>query len=220
MTSNAKASTTMKTRFNGKEDTKGWLVIADPNHLYLPSSGGRTSDRIQFSYLQDNFTESKAANYSATQVLGRSEPIRGYLGSTARALNLQLMIPVEGDRPPTQVGTSSSMETVFKRKSEVVDFIRSLVYPHYSAETQNMTYPPPRVLVIFGSWFSMLGIVTNYSMTHRSPWASQGNMMPYVTEVTLTIEECDEPYSFRDVYGGTLKTGGYDHSGVSRPTSV
>lgn len=198
-----------------KHDTRGWLVIADSKGIYLPKAGERVFDRIQFTYLQDNFTESKAANYSATQVLGRSEPVRGYLGSSARALNLQLMVPVDGDRP-TPPKTTDNIDEILSRKSEVIDFLRSLVYPHYSAETQNMVNPPPRVLVIFGSWFSMLGIVTNYSMTHRSPWAPYGNMMPFITEVSLTIEECDEPYSFQDVYKGALKTGGWDHSGVPR----
>jgi hypothetical protein len=163
--------------------------------------------------MHDNFTESKSANYSSTQILGRSEPIRGYMGSSARAINLQLEVPIEGDKPPMQpsAGTPQSlqqMQQIFGRKSEVLDFIRSLAYPHYSQQTNHMTYPPPRVLVILGQWFTMVGIVQNWTMTHRAPWADKGLMMPHFTEVNLTIEECNLPYSFQDVYGGVLTRGG------------
>lgn len=223
---------------------EGWLVIVDKT--YLPTAGDRRYDRIKFTYLQDNFSESKAANYSSTAILGRSEPVRGYLGSSPRAINLQLMIPVEGDGlpgrgelvtssirfvgdprsadfqygqfvapPPSNVPTN----VTFKRKLEVMDFIRSLVYPHYNTQTQKMVHPPPRIQIILGTWFSLLGIVTNYSMTHRAPWAPEGDMTPYYTDVSLTVEECDQPYSFQDVYGGILRTGGSERKQIDGPTS-
>lgn len=202
-------------RRDSKGDIQGWLVIADPNEIYLPKEdSGKIKDRIQFTYLHDNFTESKAANYSSTAVLGRSEPIRGYVGSTPRTLNLQLAVPIEGDGLPMQPNLSGALDEnylqtvqTFKRKLEVLDFIRALVYPHYTEKTNRLTFPPPRVLVILGQWFSMLGIVTNFSMTHKSPWASQ-LMAPYLTEVNLAIEECDQPYSFKDVITGKLTLGG------------
>lgn len=217
-----------------KPDIQGWLVVVDPDNIYQPVQTAGY-DRIQFTYMEDNFSESKSANYSSTQILGRSEPVRGYLGSSPRAISLQLRIPIEGDDQPTAVPkqkvqvtsglvgdtTTTSTQTytlsdpdqsdIFARKLQVVDFLRSLVYPHYGSATQQLVYPPPRVLVIFGTWFSLLGIVTNYNMIHKAPWA-QNDMTPFFSDVSLTIEECDEPYSFQNVLSGALRTGGLDHS--------
>ena len=248
-----------------KEDISGWLVIvgsANKSNPYIPREGlnslsfpgapPRNYDRIRFTYLHDNFSEQKSASYTSTQVLGRSEPIRGYLGSSPRTIQLTLEVPIEGDDLPVMSGipiphvTSSikfftqnddipaeqklqkdllpnassiarttGMDAIFNRKMEVLDFIRSLVYPHYTQETQNMLYPPPRVLVLLGRWFSMLGIVSNWTMTHKGPWAVEGNMSPYFTQVGITVEECDAPYSFRDVYAGVLRPGGVAHAQIS-----
>ena len=222
----------------GKGDIQGWLVIADPGKIYNAKQL-QGYDRIQFTYMQDNFSESKSANYSSTAILGRSEPVRGYLGSTARAINLQLMIPPDGDGSPVQslaitdsnisfpggeTGQSVTNATFtldppvvaedFTRKLQVIDFIRSLVYPNYGQQSQQMVYPPPRVLVLLGSWFSMLGIVTTYNMVHKAPWKNT-DMTPYYTDVSITVEECDEPYSFKDVYTGALRQSGKQHSGFN-----
>lgn len=227
--------------------SEGWLIILDK--AYLAKAGSRQYDRIRFTYLTDNFTESKSANYSATSILGRSEPVRGYLSSSARAINLQLAVPLSGDEPEqVKVLTPKTWSTLsfgdertadfqngefvtqkaetqadigesFKRKLEVLDFIRSLTYPHYTADTQKIVQPPPRVQVILGTWFSLVGILMSYSMTHRSPWAPEGDMTPYFTDVSLTIEECDQPYSFQDVYGGILRTGGATRKQVGPLTS-
>jgi hypothetical protein len=226
-----------------KSDIQGWLVIVDPNSVYQPKNL-MGYDRIQFTYQQDNFSESKSANYSSTAILGRSEPVRGYLGSSPRAINLQLMIPPDGDGAqagqkvvsstnisyegqvglvgdPTNQNTSYTISnpttnTAFARKLQVIDFIRSLVYPFYGQKTNEQLYPPPRVLMYMGSppWFSLIGIVTSYNMVHRAPWASI-LMAPYFTEVSITIEECDVPYSFSDVYTGALQSGGLSNSKVS-----
>ena len=60
------------------KDSNGWLVIVDPNRRYL-REGDR--DRVRFTYLHDGWSESKSAQWSSTAVLGRSEPIRGYMAS-------------------------------------------------------------------------------------------------------------------------------------------
>ena len=224
-----------------KGDVQGWLVIVDPNNVYQAKQTVGY-DRIQFTYMEDNFSESKSASYSSTAILGRSEPVRGYLGSSPRTLALQLRIPIEGDNIPsyipkkqttqvtssliTEAGTQSTTATkdyvltdpsivdTFTRKLQVIDFIRSLVYPHYGSQTQQLLYPPPRVLVSLGSWFSMIGIVTSFNMTHKAPWA-QGLMAPYFTDVSLSVDECDEPFSFQDILSGSLRNSGFDRSKVA-----
>lgn len=252
------------------KDSNGWLVIVDPNRRYL-REGDR--DRVRFTYLHDGWSESKSAQWSSTAVLGRSEPIRGYMASGPRVIQLQLAIPPEADnfpeapytrsrvlpissriqRPPARFTTAGEAAQIaaqqsggltisttvfgqseeyttnyFYQKWRVLDFIRSLVYPEYGSKT-DIIYPPPRVLVIFGTWFSLLGICTSWNMTHRGPFDSgdpliadqyesfggsadpamrRGTMTPYYTEVSLTIEEADEPYSWREVYEGILRIGG------------
>jgi len=251
-----------------KRDSRGWLVVVDPNRRYI-FPGER--DRIRFTYMHDGWNESKSAQYSSTAVLGRSEPVRGYMGSGPRVLQIQLTVPPEADDFPTRpyttrvvplaqrvrafnqvdrtsgegqsIGTdangnpifsttvtANSLDNYFTQKWEVLDFLRALVYPQYNDDTQMVIYPPPRVLVLLGTWFSLLGIVTSWSFTHKGPndagdpqymttgrWRQatgygpeKGTMTPYYTEVSLTIEEADEPYSYREVLNGKLRTSGTD----------
>lgn len=255
-------------------DSNGWLVILDPEHRYL-RPGER--DRIRFTYLHDGWSESKSAQWASTPVLGRSEPIRGYMGSSPRVIQIQLAVPPEADNFPeapytrsrvipvssriqsangvtsafltpaeraqygltsigsatgTAVADRTEQNTVnyFYQKWRVLDFIRSLVYPQYGPQTP-VIYPPPRVGVFFGRWFSLIGICTSWNMVHRGPfdcgdpayaealspfvgndtsYFSRGTMTPFFTEVSMTIEEADEPYSWRDVYEGILRLGRED----------
>lgn len=215
------------------KDSEGWIVILDPNDRYMPTVK-RKYDRVRFTYLHEGWTESKSAHYSSTAILGRSEPVRGYMGSSPRTINLVLSVPPEGDKLPgtsfeTGFGLNSEElkqeenpetgdvifrsevtyqdRTYFSRKQEVLDFFRSLVHPQYGPSS-SVIYPPPRVLIFFGNWFSLVGIVESYSMNHRAPWDDK-SMTPHHSEISVTVSECDEPYSWNEVYDGVLSRTGF-----------
>lgn len=232
-----------------KDDSEGWLVILDRQERYMKNVK-RKRDRIRFTYLHEGWSESKSANYSATQILGRSEPVKGYMGSSARVINLVLSIPPEGDLFPgasadtaqavqgfTVTQSKSSPEEFaaginphfsadvtkqsqgyFIRKQEVLDFVRSLVYPQYGPQS-SVIYPPPRVLIFFGEWFSLVGVVEAWSMTHKGPWDTL-TMTPHHTDLNLTVSETDEPYSWNEVFDGVLSKSGFIDKHPSLSSSI
>lgn len=113
-----------------------------------------TGDRINFKYMPTMFTESKAANYQNTPILGRSEPILGYAGSGPRIFNF----------PLTFAATNNP-------KTDVVDpirQIRSWVYPDY-AQGDTPKVPPTLVLQV-GAWLSSRCVCTRVDVRYHGPW--------------------------------------------------
>lgn len=221
-----------------------WLVLDNKDLKERYTSDGEL-DRIQLSYLEPgSFTVQKSANYATVQILGRSEPVRGYAHSSARVISLQIMVPpmtvqpnfkssdsmmtrhgvskIAGalggiapamssalsafssrDNAPTrkQGGVSQSQrDQIFLDKKTLLHFLQSLVYPYYNPASR-IIMPPPPVLLIFGEFMWLRGVVTNVTMKHSPPYDPK-TATPYFTEVNLTIEEANRPYSFRDAYTG------------------
>jgi len=113
-----------------------------------------TGDRINFKYMPTMFTESKAANYQNTPILGRSEPILGYAGSGPRIFNF----------PLTFAATNNP-------KTDVVDPIRqvrSWVYPDYT-QVDTPKAPPTLVLQV-GAWLSSRCVCTRVDVRYHGPW--------------------------------------------------
>lgn len=234
-------------------ETEGYLMIDDPNGRYLGEFSGinlanGVQTMLRFTHIQENYSISKAAQYSSSTVLGRSEPIRGYSNSGPRVLSLSLKVPPDdsvhasnetpqaasgiwyddrlgvymggGMEVPgyqdrvaalvqvnTQPDRDSQTAALMRQKWAKIDFLQSLVYPYYD-NTSAIILPPPPVLVMIGTWLSMRGIVTSINFTHHAPY-DVSTMTPYYTDVNLTIEEADQPYSFQDILTGKQRENGY-----------
>lgn len=202
-------------------------------------------DRLQLAFLEDgSFTVQKQANYATVQILGRSEPVRGYAHSTARAFSIQIVVPpftlqpdlssaqsvfseatFKYDKAAKGLGPMSSLanaigqslrerkdarkaqgvqaqnrKQIFLDKKTILNFLSSLVHPHYNSAARIIS-PPPPVFLIFGEFMWVRGIVTSVQMKHSAPY-DPATCTPYFTYVSLSIEEANRPWSFRDAFTG------------------
>lgn len=229
------------TEFQGSNPlVNAWLAI-DNSALQGDSyTQPGEMDRLQLAFLQDgSFTVQKQANYSTVQILGRSEPVRGYAHSTARAVTIQIVVPPFTLQPDLATAASDfseytykydqagkmsiaplpplttefkdrvvkaagvrtqSIKQIFLDKKTILNFISSLVHPHYNSAARIIS-PPPPVFLIFGKFMWMRGIVTGIQMKHSAPY-DPDTCTPYFTYVDMTIEEANRPWSFRDAFTG------------------
>jgi len=119
---------------------------------------------VKFTYMPQEFSESKAAEWANVNILGRSEPIVSYAWSGARKFNLTLFFVAHGEQ--------KNIETEVLGP---VRLIRSWVYPFYSSQqragTATRLATPPYVLLIVGTWLRQRCILNDYDLVYRAPWA-------------------------------------------------
>ena len=145
-----------------------------------------TGDTLHFDHIPNQVTTQKAANWNDVEILGRSEPLKGYSGSSAKAISLALQFSASYDQDDE--GTYEKLETR-------LNFLDSLVYPEY----EEHTIPPSRVLLSFGDWLKQVSIVRDISIQRNAPWDTQ-TVFPTTAEVTMTIEEANNnPFSRSDI---------------------
>lgn len=113
-----------------------------------------TGDRVNFKYMPQAFAESKTANYQNTPILGRSEPVLGYAGSSPRIFNI----------PLTFAATNNPWTDVIKP----VRTVRSWIYPDYSEP--NTPKVPPTLVLQVGAWLSSRCVCTRVDVRYHGPW--------------------------------------------------
>lgn len=175
-------------------------------HAYLKDLV--TGEILRFGYVPEEIEDSKSANYAPTDIPGRSEPIMGYINSSAREFNLRLTFMAGVGQlkhvnitPMYQPGTALPVEdddaTFVKLK---VDWLRSLLYPDYS--NVNYVQPPHRVLLSIGGLIKSVCIVMSVNTTYKMPWDE--NLLPYIAEAGMVLQEVNTiPRGYSDVrYSG------------------
>lgn len=151
--------------------------------------------KLIFDYVPDQINDEMAANYSATNIIGRSAPLQGYQDSGPRTFSIELKFHASlfGKEEDTFAG-STGYDAVKAR----VDWLRSLTYPDYS---ETYAKPPHRVLLVIGTLIKSICIVDNVNVTYRSPWDS--NLLPMIAEVTLPLKEVNPvPWGSTEVRAG------------------
>jgi len=202
----------------------------------IPVTNAMLIDSIQrrsitFTYMPQEFSESKLADWQNVNILGRSEPIVSYAWSGPRMFNLTLLFIAHGEQ---------DIET---EVLSPVRLIRSWVYPLYSSQQRTGTATriatPPYVLFIVGTWLRQRCVLRSYDIAYRAPWArvdqqqiqlsspatsaiivdnfgnpigeqsiqpsqpptgiadTKDSLIPYVTEVRMTLQEVNENISGR-----------------------
>lgn len=110
--------------------------------------------RVEFQFLPNDATESKAASYVPHDILGRSSPIFAYSGSSARQLSLTLQFLVN----PFQDDDSWDITEIKGH----INWLRSLVWPDYA---NGIIQPPHRVMVRLGNVMAMEAVALDYALT-------------------------------------------------------
>jgi len=176
-------------------------------HAYLKdldSNKWGESDTLQFGYIPEEISDSKSANYNLIDIPGRSEPIISYMNSSPRELSLHLIFMAGvGQDKHTATGDSSSItEDNPQRVKQKVDWLRSLVYPDYSAA--GIVRPPHRVLLSIGNLIKSVCITMSVSAVYKAPWDE--NLLPYIAEVDITFNEVNQvPPGYT-----TVRAGGFE----------
>lgn len=195
---------------------------------YAQATAGSTGEqfRVNFDYFPESYREAKNAQYATIDVMGRSEPIRGYASSGARIFQINFQVAIDvvhginpgltseqvsGLHPTygTAFGNTQSLSPaqttklgLLQDKTAKLDFLLSLLYPHYDSTGVGMIRTPPPVLVIIGSYFAMLGIVENIEFTHKAPYDFDTGIS-HITEVSMVVSEtAANPFSYLDIRNG------------------
>jgi len=129
----------------------------------------KTDDsRIEFQLMPQTITESKSALWSEIPIIGRSLPLVGYNGSTARSMSLSLQFAATVSNGEDSANpTKYSSDWVIKQ----VRWLESKTYPSYVGDTVR---PPPGLIVIVGQSLGMQCTLNSVNTTWEGPWAIDG----------------------------------------------
>jgi hypothetical protein len=172
------------------------------NNAYLKDQ--QTAYVLTFGYIPEEISDTKAANYAQIDVPGRSEPIFGYISSSAREISLHLKfiagigqtkfarpISDDGPLPNTTEIEDGTLSVMVKTR-----WLQSLVYPDYS--TSDYTLPPHTVLLSIGLLIKSECIVNSVNVVYKGPY--DGDLLPFIAEVDLSLYEVNPiPKGFQDV---------------------
>lgn len=150
-------------RVDGSSPTAGQFV----------GQSQRTST-LSIPYLDntaDGFNENVAANYATTDVVGRAEQFKTFIGANNREIPLQFRFWCEsGDFGPDVM--------------EPVRWLESLTHPVNAND--GLSYPPPPVILQIGSLLVARCNVTDVN-TRWGPPFEPGSMLPHGAECTVTF---------------------------------
>lgn len=152
--------------------------------------------KILFQTMPDKITDSKSANFSDAQIIGRSSPLKTYQFSSARKLNLTLEFFASLEANDEKTPGFGVQEV--KRK---VNTLRGLVSANYGPK---LISRPRKCIIRVGENIGMIGFCTGVSVVLRGdyPWALNPALAHHAS-VALSFEETGENiYSFDDIRVG------------------
>ena len=137
---------------------------AEQCYIYAPS----IDMKLTFQFMPEEISDSKGANYTETEIVGRSHPIQGYSSSGARTLSFTLQFyQMDADDDPLAMAVD----------------LKSLCYPQYAGSV----FPPPPVHVRIGTGIGIWAIMTQCDITYKAPW--NANAQPMFVEVSVSFAE-------------------------------
>jgi hypothetical protein len=206
-----------------------------PQNEYVPECALVTLDRsgvplldgmIRFQNTPREIRDSKSAQFDSKSVLGRSEPLRAYVGSDSRTISFDLNY-YWYHYEHSGIGSWDDIRSN-------VDKLKALAYPQYYESIASMGYsPPPKVQFYFGRIFRGVPcIVKGLSVVYKDPWVNpshaqavkglspqrmnsiivsgnEGMVVPFHTEVSVQLEVA---YDYDDARGSEDIKYGYDNT--------
>ena len=137
-----------------------------------------TKDRIEFKdgtgriVLLNDVSENKSANYNIEEVIGRSEGYPVFSNSSNKTISFS--IGFWFDKPD---------ET-----KKIKERFESLVYPDKKG---NIPLPPPPVLLVWGNFYKIRGVITSFQATPNNKWNIKAGL-PYGIDINLEMMEVSE----------------------------
>lgn len=163
---------------------------------YFEKSGGiflvdDPTKGIKFQLWPESIEDQKSVNWSSIDVLGRSEPIPIYRGSSHQLLRFELMFAASIDQADR--GTAQDVE----RK---LNFLKGLAYPQFVS--RGVTTTPPMVWVIFGESIMSRCVLQGIRVSKSGPWnmSEVPNNAGLVSERIVNPIELLDPEAISDPY--------------------
>lgn len=130
-----------------------------------------------FYNFDEGISESGGVNYADTDVVGRAEQIKSYVGSGNREIPLTFQFQAQGGSGRDGVETLNQ-EVVYPAK-----WLDALKHPYIR---EDISHPPPPVLLRLGSLLQARCIATDVTVTWKAPFHPTA-MLPYAAEVSCTF---------------------------------
>lgn len=144
-----------------------------------------TKTNKTFKFYIPEFTESAGANWNTIPLMGRSVNMFSYDSTSSRTVTISLdLYAGEG------LYKKSTLVNSVKAMHADANFVKSLEYPDY---TSAIVRPPSQVLLILGTNFKMLGVVSGVSVDHMKPLDSHSRSMYIKLSFTVTQVAANPP---------------------------
>lgn len=140
-----------------------------------------TTLRLTFVDWGAGVQESASPNWVATEVVGRSEPYRIYIGTGPRQINMTFQFRAQGITS-TDPRTAIENEVLLPAR-----FLDALKYPLYSPQ-QELAFRPPPVLVRIGELGIWRCIVQNADIQWQFDPLDPDTLLPHGAIVPVTFE--------------------------------
>jgi hypothetical protein len=146
-----------------------------------------TGEYLIFQFFPEEVSESVTANYTTTEIIGRSHPIYGYSGSSGRSFSLDLKFMDFGDKDKYDV-------------DYYCRWLQSLCYPDYVENgPSGFIKPPHAVKVRMGNFLYRKCIVDSVTVKRVGPWDVEKGL-PIMAEVNISFKEIGiVPYSCEEI---------------------
>ncbi len=137
-----------------------------------------TKDKIEFKdgtgrvVLLNDVSESKTANYNIEEVIGRSEGYPVFSNSANKTISFS--IGFWFDNP--------------QETKKIKERFESLVYPDKKG---NIPLPPPPILLVWGSFYKIRGVITSFQAAPNNKWNIKAGL-PYGIDINLEMMEVSE----------------------------
>ena len=138
----------------------------------------RTKEKIEFTdgtgrlVLLNDVYEGKDAYYNIEETIGRSEGYPVFVSSSNKIISFSLGFWFDNPQETKKI----------KEKFE------SLVYP---GKKGNIPLPPPPILLVWGNYYKIRGVVTNFQATPIQKWDIKTGL-PYGVDISLGIMEVNK----------------------------
>jgi len=131
-------------------------------------------DTLRFTYVdfEQGVGESVAPNYADTDVIGRAEPYKAFVGLPSREITLNFTFQVQDGDLLSEVVMAGR-------------FLDALKYPLYSPQ-QDLSYPPPACILKIGALLTARVVLTGGDPQWKGP-VDPDTLLPHTCEFQATF---------------------------------
>lgn len=181
-----------------------FTVMIDPTWPYYSQWVSRSPMgalmTATFIDLEGGIEESSSPQYSNTQVLGRPEDFKTYLGTSNRSVNLTFQFRAQG-RPSLGGLVEGIYDALDREVQKPARWLDSLKYPYVDA--QGISHAPPPCILSIGQLLLLRVIASQITVRWLPPWDVKTHL-PFAADVACTFEAVHQ------------QLGNYAFTGASR----